>query len=1522
MNGERRPEVSQANLRGWKRLAAGFLLVPALSALSLDAQAQSGSFAEFSTNSSSPKSGESKPTSSGSFAEYSTKSSEAKATSPELELGRQMMKQAHAAYDKKDLVRAKDLAEQALMLKVPMSAWGDDRPDVLLAEIERRTGVKPNMTASTMNTSQTKAMSSSPSKKPVDPKVLVHDGRVALDAGKLDLAQDLARQAEATKPSSRWGLFEDNPSSLLRDVDKARARKNKADSVQMLAESRMLLQKRANTASERMENLEKAQDLALQAEKLHGPYTLFDLGDRPAKVLSEIDVAKAQLKSTAIARSSSPKTMEPKPSSTMADRGMPSRGEPRSSSDSDSQAVAQLPKSEPTIKPVGYNPSRIAPLPQLDPVPAERVTTKPEEPKKRAELIPLVPPTTEEKPIVLAKQDDTGKVLAKDLMKEANALQLRGDFPAAKAKLLDASKYQLYFTQDEESPDVALRNLGIAAHKQLASLCKEATNLALKGDTDSIADAEKKVKAADELAKGMGIDGQSVVMARSMVASAKNQDASTGAPAQEVTALPPPATNPGLPAVGAPMAEERPTVPAQQMLMQARNELRSGDTDAARRHVEEILANGANEYKEDAQKLLRTIDNEESLQRQRTALKSFDAGIAAYNDKEFRQALAIFQLIDDSVLPANKKAQLKELKVASSASVRVSNPSAMATKPTHDPGVVQAINQEAVGAPSGIAQVGEVRNDADSMLKQQEALTEIQFQKLRSEGLKIQSEAQTRFGKGETDEAIAQLQGYLARVKEAQLESARASLLSRPVENRLEQFKVMKRQQDVLTAEKKERSDFRKEMSQEMLVRQNKEQQVAKLLKEFSALMEAKKYEEAYACASKAKEIDPDNTVAISAVTVAKTAQRSERFKQGKDAQERYNFEAGENDIGINAATSKNPLVLDPDAMRRSQSRPNLSSGIGIVRPVSEKEREIEKKMQGTISINFSNTPLPDAIDYFRTVTGIPISLDRAMIDEDGRDSSKLMVNERLTDIKVRSALNVILKQLKLVYHLEDDVLKITTQKAARGKLTQKIIPVADLIVPIQDFNPAAVNDMTSVLTGLANASRPTIQGVSSGGNLSAVTPYTPANGLGGGVGTPTGTPSSGGRLETNPAGQPSLMKQNPKGTMEQSLIKLITSTIGQGTWSDVGGPGTIDYYPIGMALVINQTPDVIEQIIQLLESLRQLQDLEVAIEIRLIALSEAFFERIGVDFDLNIKTNTRSVEPNITQNAFRQAPFVNDISLRGTTIGLTPAGNFTPDLDIPIRATSLPLAIPPFGGFQNAPGMDGGISFGLAFLNDIQVFMLLEAAQGDRRFNVMQAPKLTMFNGQTATLNVSDLQFFLTSINVISVAGQIVFSPQNQAFPLGVQMTLQPVISGDRRFVRITVNQTMTSLASTNVPLFPITTFVTPVFDTGFTGTPVPFTQFVQQPTISNLTVQTTVSVPDGGTVLLGGLKTLSEGRNEFGPPVLSKIPYLNRLVKNVGYGREAQSLMMMVTPRIIVNRDEEERQTGFTVPPGYFTQ
>ena len=92
-----------------------------------------------------------------------------------------------------------------------------------------------------------------------------------------------------------------------------------------------------------------------------------------------------------------------------------------------------------------------------------------------------------------------------------------------------------------------------------------------------------------------------------------------------------------------------------------------------------------------------------------------------------------------------------------------------------------------------------------------------------------------------------------------------------------------------------------------------------------------------------------------------------------------------------------------------------------------------------------------------------------------------------------------------------------------------------------------------------------------------------------------------------------------------------------------------------------------------------------------------------------------------------------------------------------------------------------------------------------------------------------------------------------------------------------------------------------------------------IQLPIIATTTISTTVTVPDGGTVLLGGVKRLTEQRLEFGTPVLSKIPTINRLFRNIGVGRTTDSLMLMVTPRIIILEEEEERLGIPAVPvPG----
>jgi len=85
-----------------------------------------------------------------------------------------------------------------------------------------------------------------------------------------------------------------------------------------------------------------------------------------------------------------------------------------------------------------------------------------------------------------------------------------------------------------------------------------------------------------------------------------------------------------------------------------------------------------------------------------------------------------------------------------------------------------------------------------------------------------------------------------------------------------------------------------------------------------------------------------------------------------------------------------------------------------------------------------------------------------------------------------------------------------------------------------------------------------------------------------------------------------------------------------------------------------------------------------------------------------------------------------------------------------------------------------------------------------------------------------------------------------------------------------------------------------------------------VQLPTFNMTTVRTTVTVPDGGTGLLGGISRASEGSVSRGVPMLGKVPGASRMFKNHGIGRDVGLSQMTVTPRIIILEEEELRQTG----------
>jgi len=161
-----------------------------------------------------------------------------------------------------------------------------------------------------------------------------------------------------------------------------------------------------------------------------------------------------------------------------------------------------------------------------------------------------------------------------------------------------------------------------------------------------------------------------------------------------------------------------------------------------------------------------------------------------------------------------------------------------------------------------------------------------------------------------------------------------------------------------------------------------------------------------------------------------------------------------------------------------------------------------------------------------------------------------------------------------------------------------------------------------------------------------------------------------------------------------------------------------------------------------------------------------------------------------------------------------------------------------------------------------------------------------------------------------------IFFTPQFTPVPSQANVQVTPVVSPNRMWVRVGVSGTFT-FPSANAPLVPVQ-IVTPTIlqgpGRGFTV--VPFygvrQTFLPSPALTQLSINTTASAPTGGSVVLGGYSSFMESRTESGVPVLSQIPYANRLFRNVAYGAQGNSVQVNVAPRVIILAEEDQRLLG----------
>ena len=95
-----------------------------------------------------------------------------------------------------------------------------------------------------------------------------------------------------------------------------------------------------------------------------------------------------------------------------------------------------------------------------------------------------------------------------------------------------------------------------------------------------------------------------------------------------------------------------------------------------------------------------------------------------------------------------------------------------------------------------------------------------------------------------------------------------------------------------------------------------------------------------------------------------------------------------------------------------------------------------------------------------------------------------------------------------------------------------------------------------------------------------------------------------------------------------QPLLDLIRSTIDSDTWGDGDGSGSssISPYPQNLSIVVSAPQETQDKVQALLEKLRELNDVQIVVEVRFVTLQDDFFERVGIDFDFQFEDNTGGV--------------------------------------------------------------------------------------------------------------------------------------------------------------------------------------------------------------------------------------------------------------------------------------------------------
>lgn len=755
---------------------------------------------------------------------------------------------------------------------------------------------------------------------------------------------------------------------------------------------------------------------------------------------------------------------------------------------------------------------------------------------------------------------------------------------------------------------------------------------------------------------------------------------------------------------------------------------------------------------------------------------------------------------------------------------------------------LQPDNREVLGLLSAIrAELGHPAGTALSFHEEQQRLRQIHEERRRSQVLSRIQNAQQAMDAANHSRAVDELR--LAQLDiDVGSEQDWGDLPQRVRNLKAEAERMLQEQQRAKQAE------INEQLAARLREENDREQarrraQIDSLLHQAQLAFASRRFQHAQDLSLKALQIAPNNAIAMELHNASVKAGRDDAKETyyHDKAREIRNMLEAQEELRI---PQTDVLRMDGDTWERALRRSRMVTTAAAIDPIDQAVMDrVATEQVGRVTFTAENGQYVDVVRSLSLTTGVPI-----IISPEARETiaseSLVMEIELVNSVTLENFLShMTSRSTNLAWTVKDGVVLIATKAQAGGANVVETYDVRDLVFKRTMFLPPRIRDIPSESGGFDD------------------------------------TPRTGG-----------------EGDDKVAFVEMdqLVSSLKEATDLTYWEGENVDMRPEDQGYLVVKASSVMQgRLRQILNDMRRFATPVVTIDSKFLTVSRNFLQEVGVDFrGLGGSGNkgTAASLDDVTNGLQNNSSRGFDNGGTGDPAANPLAGAFYNDGgDGDIRGRTENFFTSDLG---RALTPNGGLTASWTLIDDTQLNVILRAIEKQEDAEVVNSQILTVLNNERGHVAVINQTAYVRDFDVEVAQASFIADPKVDVIQDGIVLDVQPVIQHDRKYIILQLQPTVAELQR------PI-----PTFTTSLAGSTLPVT--LQLPNLTVTSFATTAKVPDGGTVLLGGLRQLLSKERRAEVPLLGRLPLIGFFFKQEGVVDENRSLMVMVRAWITDVRD-----------------